>query len=156
MVDLSICCSEHDVSMCFSEHGGTLLMSCRSWAEPVSRIVDMLQRVREECLLGMEPCLGGCEIVSSGHGRFGPPSLGRSYVLEYFLFLSDLGRFLLVQACYLIKGRFPFILRHDKSLGLEAGGWRRGLRPGGRDPNPGAGTRNLEAGTLKPEAGVIS
>ncbi|KAH0893003.1 LOW QUALITY PROTEIN: hypothetical protein HID58_055432, partial [Brassica napus] len=36
MVDLSICCSEHDVSRCFSAHGGTLLMSWRSWPEPVS------------------------------------------------------------------------------------------------------------------------
>ena len=58
--------------------------------------------------------------------------------MEYFLFLSDLGSFPLVQAGYLIKGRFPFILRQDKSLGLEAGGWRQGPRPGGR---------NLEAGS---------
>ena len=53
----------------------------------------------------------------------------------------------LVQAGYLIKGRFPFILRQDKSLGLEAGGWRQGPIPGGRDQDPGAGTRNLEAGS---------
>ena len=76
--------------------------------------------------------------------------------MEYFLFLSDLGRFSLVQAGYLIKGRFPFILRQDKSLGLEAGGWRRGPIPEGRDQGLGAGTRNLEAGTWKPEAVVIS
>ncbi|KAF3565607.1 hypothetical protein DY000_02015799 [Brassica cretica] len=44
----------------------------------------------------------------------------------------------------------------DKSLGLETGGWRQGPRPGGRDPDLGAGTRNLEAGTWKPEAGEIS
>ena len=68
---------------------------------------------------------------------------------------------------YLIKGRFPFVLRQDKSLGLEAGGKTQtrgwGPRPEGRDPDPGAGTwkpdggtRDLEAGTWKPEAGVIS
>ena len=50
--------------------------------------------------------------------------------------------FPLVQAGYLIKGRFPFILRQDKSLGLEAGGWRQGPRPGGRNPEPGG--RNPE------------
>ena len=44
MVDLSICCSEHDVSRCFSEHAGTLLMSWRSWPEPINRVVEMLQR----------------------------------------------------------------------------------------------------------------
>ncbi|KAH0868804.1 hypothetical protein HID58_075826 [Brassica napus] len=86
MVDLSICCSEHNVSRFFSEHGGTLLMSWRSWPEP-----------------------------------------GDSY-------LSKL----------------------DKSLGLEAGGWRQGPIPGGRDPDLGAGTRDLEEGTWKPEAGEIS
>ena len=76
--------------------------------------------------------------------------------MEYFLFLSDLGRFSLVQAGYLIKGKFSFILRQDNSLCLEAGGWRQGPRPGGRDPDPGAGTRNLLAGTWKPETRVIS
>ncbi|KAH0903442.1 LOW QUALITY PROTEIN: hypothetical protein HID58_042945 [Brassica napus] len=34
MIDLWICCSEHDVLMCFSEHGRTLLMSWRLWPEP--------------------------------------------------------------------------------------------------------------------------
>ena len=63
--------------------------------------------------------------------------------MEYFLFLSDLWRFSLV-------------LRQDKSLGLEAGGWRQGPRPGGRDLDPGEGTRDLEARTWKPEAGKIS
>ncbi|KAF3559574.1 hypothetical protein F2Q69_00012878 [Brassica cretica] len=86
------------------------------------------RHVEEEGLLGMEPCLGGCGIVSSGQGRLRPLSLGR----------------------------FPFILKHDQSLGLEAGGWRQGPRFRGRDPDPAAGTRNLEAGTWKPEAGVIS
>ncbi|KAF2537885.1 hypothetical protein F2Q70_00004521 [Brassica cretica] len=87
----------------------------------------LMRRVEEEGLLGAKPCLGGCRI----------------------------GRFPLVQAGYLIKGRFPFILRHDKSLGLEAGDWRQGPRPGERNPDPGVGTRNLEAGTWKPEAEVI-
>ncbi|KAF3540493.1 hypothetical protein F2Q69_00023086 [Brassica cretica] len=39
MVDLSICCSEHDVSMCFSEYEGTLRMSWRPWPEPASEAV---------------------------------------------------------------------------------------------------------------------
>ncbi|KAF3514581.1 hypothetical protein F2Q69_00007511 [Brassica cretica] len=59
---------------------------------------------------------------------------------------------------YLIKGRFPFILRQDKSLGLEAGGRtqtrRQGPRPGGRNPEPGG--KNPEPGGRNPEAGVIS
>ena len=59
---------------------------------------------------------------------------------------------------YLIKGRFPFILRQDKSLGLEAGGrthtWRQGPRPGGRNPDPRVGTQNLGAGTQNLEAGI--
>ena len=78
--------------------------------------------------------------------------------MEYFLVLSDLGRLLLVQAGYLIKGRFPFILRPDKSLGLEAGSRRQDPDPdpGAGTWKPEAGTRNLEAGTWKPEAGVIS
>ena len=74
--------------------------------------------------------------------------------MEYFLFLSDLGRFLPVQAGYLIKGRFSFIQKHDKSLGLEAGGWRQEPRPGGRNPEPG--DRNPEPGGRNPEPGVIS
>ncbi|WZZ88666.1 hypothetical protein YC2023_117245 [Brassica napus] len=49
MVDLAICCSEHDVSMCFCEHGRTLLMSWRSWPEPVSRVVDMLNLIGDVC-----------------------------------------------------------------------------------------------------------
>ena len=76
--------------------------------------------------------------------------------MEYFLVLSDLGRLLLVQAGYLIKGRFPFILRQDKSLGLEAGSWRQDPDPGAGTWNLEAGNRNREAGTWKPEAGVIS
>ena len=64
--------------------------------------------------------------------------------------------FPLVQAGYLIKGRFPCILRQDKSLSLKARGWRQGPRSVERDSDPGAGTRNLEEGTLKPEAGIIS
>ncbi|KAF3510430.1 hypothetical protein F2Q69_00007745 [Brassica cretica] len=56
---------------------------------------------------------------------------------------------------YLIKGRFPFILRQDKSFALEAGGQtltrRQGPRPGGRNPKPRG--RNLEAGTRRRELG---
>ncbi|KAF3581035.1 hypothetical protein DY000_02030968 [Brassica cretica] len=96
----------------------------------------------------MEPCLGGCGIVSSGQGRLGPLSLGHMY--------WNTSSFPLVQAGYLIKGRFPCILRQDKSLGLKARGRRQGPRSGERDPDPGAGIRNLEAETWKPEAGVIS
>ncbi|KAF3552134.1 hypothetical protein DY000_02006819 [Brassica cretica] len=151
MVDLSICCSEHDVSRCFSEHVGTLLMSWRSWPEPG---FIGYKPVDEDGLLGAKPCLGGCRIGELWLWTSFPSSLGRSYVLEYFLFLSDLGRFLPVQAGYLIKGRFSFILKQDKSLGLEAGGWRQGLRPGGRNPEPR--DRNPESGGRNPEPGVIS
>ncbi|KAF3602409.1 hypothetical protein F2Q69_00036371 [Brassica cretica] len=81
------------------------------------------------------------ELMSSVHGRLGPLSLGR---------------FPLVQAGYLIKGRFPFVLWQGKSLGLEAGGRtqtrRQGPRPGGRNPEPGG--RNPEAGGRNPEAGT--
>ncbi|KAF3602036.1 hypothetical protein F2Q69_00035276 [Brassica cretica] len=38
MVNPLIWCSEHDVSVCFSEHGGTLLMSWRSWFEPMKMV----------------------------------------------------------------------------------------------------------------------
>ncbi|KAF3561861.1 hypothetical protein DY000_02015800 [Brassica cretica] len=130
MVDLSICCSEHDVSRCFSEHGGTPLMSWRSWPEPANGP------------LGAKPCLGGCRVDELWSWTSWTPFY--------------LGRFPLVQASYLIKGRFPFILRQDKSLALDVGGWRQGTRPGGRDPDLGAGTRDLDAGTWKPEAGEIS
>ncbi|KAF2542992.1 hypothetical protein F2Q68_00031390 [Brassica cretica] len=132
-----LCTSEHDVLMCFSEHGRTLLMSWRLWPEP---------HVGEDGLLGVKPCLGGCRIAELWSWMSStPPSLGRSYVLKCFLFLSDPGRLLLVQLGYLIKGRFPFSLRQDKSLGLEAGSWRQ-------HPDPRAGTRNLEAGTRNLEA----
>ncbi|KAF3556064.1 hypothetical protein F2Q69_00013131 [Brassica cretica] len=47
---------EHDVLRCFSEHGGTLLMSWRSWPEPVRNLA-----------------LAAVELVSSGYGRLGPP-----------------------------------------------------------------------------------
>ncbi|KAF2615404.1 hypothetical protein F2Q70_00011266 [Brassica cretica] len=59
MVDMSICCSEHDVSMCFSEHGGTSLMSWTPWPEPVRNLA-----------------LAAVELASFGAGC-PPPSLGR-------------------------------------------------------------------------------
>ncbi|KAF2532517.1 hypothetical protein F2Q70_00029951 [Brassica cretica] len=98
--------------------------------------------------------LAAVELVSSGYGRLGLPSLGRSYVLEYFLFLLDLGRILLAQAGYLINGRFPFILRQEKSLGLEDGrrSQTRGQGPGthGQRPGPGGRDPGLRGGNLDP------
>ncbi|KAF2554603.1 hypothetical protein F2Q68_00015264 [Brassica cretica] len=112
MVDMSICSSEHDMSRCFSEHGGTLLMSWRSWPEPVRNLA-----------------LAAVELVSSGHGRLSTPFFREPPSCPSW---------------YLIKGRFPFILRQDKSIGLEAGGRtqtrRQGPRPGGRNPEAGTQT----------------
>ncbi|KAF2597307.1 hypothetical protein F2Q68_00010479 [Brassica cretica] len=62
MVNLSIYYSELHASMCFSEHGAFLLMSRRSWPEPVDIVVDVLQRVCKDGLLGMSSCFGGCGI----------------------------------------------------------------------------------------------
>ncbi|KAF2576725.1 hypothetical protein F2Q70_00002777 [Brassica cretica] len=115
MVDLSICYSEHDVSRCFSEHGGTLLMGCRSWPEPH-------WRVQEEGLLGLEYCLGG------------------GGVDEIWLWTSWTSFFRETPSrpsWYLIKGRFSFILRQDKSLGLNPEPRGRNLEPGGRNPEAG-------------------
>ncbi|KAF3554224.1 hypothetical protein F2Q69_00014502 [Brassica cretica] len=53
---------EHDVSRCFSEYEGTLRMSWRPWPEPVSRVVDVLQPIEEEGLLGVKFRLGGCGV----------------------------------------------------------------------------------------------
>ncbi|KAH0898753.1 hypothetical protein HID58_048321, partial [Brassica napus] len=129
MVDLSVCCSEHDVSMFFSEHGGTLLMSWRLWPEP--RFVGY-EHVDEDSLLGVKPCLHDCRI-------------GRSYVLEYFLFFSDLGRLLLFQAGTLLKEDF-----HLSKGRINHSAWKleAGPRPGGRDleaggRNPGPGRNSM-------------
>ncbi|KAF2554597.1 hypothetical protein F2Q68_00015262 [Brassica cretica] len=154
MVDPSICSSEHDVSMCFSEHAGTLLMSWRSWPEPVSRVVDVLhRRVEEEGLLGVEYCLGGCGI---GHGRLGPLSLDNRI---FPFFLRDV---ICIEILPLSLGssETPFCpswllssLRQDKSIGLETGSWRQ-------DPDQGAETQtrgmNLEPGDRNLEAGSCS
>ncbi|KAF3512869.1 hypothetical protein F2Q69_00005800 [Brassica cretica] len=87
------------------------------------------RRVEEEGLLGMELALAAVELMSSGHGRPGPPSL----CLETYIYSG---------------GRFPFILRQNKSFSLEAGGrtqtQKKGPRPRGRNPEPGGG--NPEAG----------
>ncbi|KAF3547523.1 hypothetical protein DY000_02008237 [Brassica cretica] len=101
------------------------------------------KHVDEDGLLGAKPCLGGCRID------------------ELWLWTSPTPFFRETPSCpswYLIKGRFSFILRQDKSLGLEAGGRtqtrRQGPRPGGR--NPELGGKNPEPGGRNPEAGVIS
>ncbi|KAF3581744.1 hypothetical protein DY000_02030722 [Brassica cretica] len=70
--------------------------------------------IDEDGLLGAKPFLGGYRI-------------GNSYVLEYFLYLSDLGRFPLVQA------------------GIQTR--RKGPRPGGMNPRPGG--RKLDAGSWR-------
>ncbi|KAF2577195.1 hypothetical protein F2Q68_00004635 [Brassica cretica] len=100
MVDLSICCSEHDVSRCFSEHVGTLLMSWRSWPEPG---FIGYKPVDEDGLLGAKPCLGGCRIGE---------------------------------------------------LWINHSAWKP--EAGGRDSDPGVGTRNLGTGTRNLEAGTRS
>ncbi|KAF3602098.1 hypothetical protein F2Q69_00036368 [Brassica cretica] len=73
--------------------------------------------VDEDGPLGAKPCLGGCRID------------------ELWSWTSSTPFFRETPSCpswYLIKGRFSFILRRDKSLGLEAGG---------RGPDPGVGTQ---------------
>ncbi|KAF3512728.1 hypothetical protein F2Q69_00006459 [Brassica cretica] len=79
MVNLPICCSEHEASMCFSEHGGTLLMSLRSWSEPRRRGAGLLQI--GELLSWMS---------STIDGRVASLSLGNNMV--FFIGLRELHR----------------------------------------------------------------
>ncbi|KAF3515338.1 hypothetical protein F2Q69_00005498 [Brassica cretica] len=121
MVDLPICYSEYDVSMCFSEHGGTPLMSWRSWPEPESRVLDVRNLA-----------LAAVELMSSGHGRRRPLSLGR---INHLAWKPEAG------------GR-------DPDPGEETQTRGKGPRLGGRDPgprgrNPEAGSWNLEAESLR-------
>ena len=58
--------------------------------------------------------------------------------MEYFLFFLGSRETPSCPSWYLIKGGFQFTLRQDKSLGLEP---ETGPRPGGRDPDPEAGTQ---------------
>ncbi|KAF3505587.1 hypothetical protein F2Q69_00005988 [Brassica cretica] len=100
-------------------------MSWRSWPEPVSRVVDVLQ--------GAKPCIGGCRIGELWLWTSRTP------------FFREVICIAILPLCLLSK--------LDKSLGrpgsrrLEAGTQTGGKRPrpGGR--NPEAGGRNLEAGS---------
>ncbi|KAF2596307.1 hypothetical protein F2Q68_00010490 [Brassica cretica] len=125
-----------DLSVCCSENDASMCFSEHGGT------LQMSWRSWPEQVRNL--ALAAVELVSSGHGP-----------------LSSFFRSRENPSCpswYLIKGRFPFILRQDKSLGLEAG---CRTQTWGGDPDPGAGTwkpeggtRDLEEGTWMPEAGA--
>ncbi|KAF2600789.1 hypothetical protein F2Q68_00010468 [Brassica cretica] len=121
MVDPSICCSEHDVLMCFSEHGGTLMMSWISWPEPRRRVVDVLQRVEEKGLLGLEYCLGGCGLDELWSWTSWTLSLGR---INHSAWKPEAG------------GGDPDPGEGTKARGQEPGTWRQ--EPGTWRQEPGS------------------
>ncbi|KAF2563693.1 hypothetical protein F2Q70_00017544 [Brassica cretica] len=126
-----------DLSVCCSENDASMCFSEHGGT------LQMSWRSWPEQVRNL--ALAAVELVSSGHGP-----------------LSSFFRSRENPSCpswYLIKGRFPFILRQDKSLGLEAG---CRTQTWGGDPDPGAGTwkpeggtRDLEEGTWMPEAGTL-